>query len=187
MKRTLNCFWFALACAACLGAFASACGPTERPDGGKGLLGVGALAPDFQGRDRNDAPITLASTRGKLALVYFYPKDETPGCTTQACALRDAFDAYEKAGIVIFGVSRDSAASHREFRAHHQLPFPLVADEVGVVQAAYGVPSKVPGIAARVSFLIDRQGRIAQVWPDVDPALHASMVLEAASKLAAAR
>jgi peroxiredoxin Q/BCP len=160
----------------------SACA-TARPDGGTGLLSVGASAPDFEAHDAADKPLKLSSVKGKLAVVYFYPKDETPGCTKQACALRDAFAEYEKNGVVIFGVSRDSAESHKKFREHHQLPFPLVADESGKVQEAYGVPSKLPGMAARVSFLVDKQGKIAKVWPDVDPALHAEQVLTAAREL----
>ncbi len=161
----------------------SACGATTRPDGGKGLLAVGAQAPDLEARDSSDKPIRLSSITGKPALVYFYPKDETPGCTKQACALRDNYDAYQRAGITIFGVSRDSEASHRTFRKAHSLPFALVADEAGAAQAAYGVPSRLPGMASRVSFLVDAQGRIARVWPDVDPVLNASEVLEAAKKL----
>jgi peroxiredoxin Q/BCP len=162
----------------------ASCGEETRPDGGKGLLPIGAPAPDVQGLDTQDKPVTLSSLRGqKLALVYFYPKDETPGCTKEACALRDAFDEYEKTGVVIFGVSRDSNESHKKFRKTHELPFPLVADESGALQTAYGVPSKLPGMAARVSFLIGRDGRVARVWPDVDPALHAQEVLAAARTL----
>lgn len=161
---------------------AGACA-TSRPDGGSGILQVGASAPDFTARDASDQPVKLSSAKGKLAVVYFYPKDETPGCTKQACALRDAFAEYEKNGVTIFGVSRDSEESHRKFRESHQLPFPLAADESGAVQESYGVPSKLPGMAARVSFLVDRQGKIAKVWPDVDPALHAEQVLAAAREL----
>lgn len=161
---------------------ASACA-TSRPDGGSGILPVGASAPDFEARDASDQPLLLSSVKGKLAVVYFYPKDETPGCTKQACALRDAYAEYEKSGVTIFGVSRDSEDSHRKFRQSHQLPFPLVADESGAVQEAYGVPSELPGMASRVSFLIDRQGKVAKVWPDVDPALHADQVLTAAREL----
>jgi peroxiredoxin Q/BCP len=168
----------------CLMSAHAACNDETRPDGGKGLLPVGGRAPEVRGLDAQDKPVALSSLRGqKLALVYFYPKDETPGCTKEACALRDAFDEYEKEGVVIFGVSRDSDESHRKFRKTHQLPFPLVADESGAIQSAYGVPSKLPGIAARVSFLIDRDGRVAQIWPDVDPALHAQEVLAAARRL----
>lgn len=162
---------------------ALACGPTQRPDGGEGLLAIGAAAPDFAGTGADGQLVRLSAVKGRPAIVYFYPKDETPGCTKQACALRDAFGKFEAAGVTIFGVSRDSEASHRAFRDAHKLPFPLVADEAGKVQAAYGVPSKMPGIAARVSFLVDRDGKIARVWPDVDPALHADQVLDAAQKL----
>jgi len=161
----------------------TACGESTRPDGGKGVLGKGTPAPDFEGRDVNDKPVRLSTRSSKLALVYFYPKDETPGCTKQACALRDSFKKFQDAGITIFGVSRDSEESHRAFRKAHSLPFPLVADESGAVQSAYGVPSRMPGIAARVSFLIDGQGKIAHVWPDVDPVLNAGEVLEAAKVL----
>jgi peroxiredoxin Q/BCP len=179
MTRSL----LALAMLLLLSAFA-ACDEETRPDGGKGLLPVGAHAPDVEGLDAQDKPVKLSSLRGqKLALVYFYPKDETPGCTKEACALRDAFDEYEKTGVVIFGVSRDSHDSHRKFRKAHELPFPLVADESGALQSAYGVPSKLPGIAARVSFLIGKDGRVLRVWPDVDPALHAQEVLSAARTL----
>jgi thioredoxin-dependent peroxiredoxin len=161
----------------------AACGPTTRPDGGEGLLAVGARAPELVGSDAQGAPVRLSDVKGRPAIVYFYPKDETPGCTKQACALRDAFTQFESAGVTIFGVSRDSEESHRAFRTAHKLPFPLVADEAGKAQAAYGVPSKVPGIAARVSFLVGRDGKIAQVWPDVDPAMHAEQVLAAAKAL----
>jgi len=154
------------------------CGATVRPDGGKGLLPVGSAAPDFDARDPSGAVVHLSTSAGSPRVVYFYPKDETPGCTKEACAFRDAFDRYRAKGIVIFGVSRDSAESHREFQTHHSLPFALAADESGAVQQAYGVPSRL-GHAARVTFLVGRDGRITRVFPDVDPAVHANEVLAA--------
>jgi thioredoxin-dependent peroxiredoxin len=160
-----------------------ACGQPERPDGGSGLLAVGATAPDFEGSDAAGAPLRLSQARGKLVVVYFYPKDETPGCTKQACAFRDSYAKFEQAGVAVFGVSRDSQRSHQEFRAHHQLPFALVADEAGTVQRAYGVPSKLPGVSARVTFLVDRAGKIARVWPEVNPVLNVTEVLTAAQQL----
>lgn len=160
----------------------AACAAQQRPDGGKGLLPIGALAPELAGRDQAGHEIHLAERRGKPSVVYFYPKDETPGCTKEACAFRDTFEKFNARGITIFGVSRDSEASHAEFRKKYELPFPLVADESGVIQNAYGVPSRF-GKAARVSFLIDGQGRIAKVWPDVDPALHADEVFAASEEL----
>jgi peroxiredoxin Q/BCP len=146
------------------------------------MLSVGAAAPDLLGRDAAGQPVRLSERRGKPSIVYFYPKDDTPGCTKEACAFRDAFARFSARGVTIFGVSRDSEASHAEFRKKHELPFPLVADESGAVQAAYGVPSRL-GKAARVSFLVDGHGRVARVWPDVDPGVHADEVLAAAEEL----
>src|SRR5690349_15285332 len=89
---------------------AAGCGPGARPDGGTGLLAVGAAAPDVTGTDADGKTVHLSDTRGHAAIVYFYPKDETPGCTKEACAFRDAFTKFTTAGVTIFGVSRDSAA-----------------------------------------------------------------------------
>jgi peroxiredoxin Q/BCP len=147
------------------------------------LLAVGSPAPDIQGTTEKGSTLRLSNTKGTIAVVYFYPKDETPGCTKEACAFRDNYSAFESAGVTVFGVSRDSAQSHAAFRAHYQLPFVMVADPNGNVQQAYGVPSKFPGIAARVTFLIDRSGKVAHVWPDVDPMQHAQEVLAAAKQL----
>jgi thioredoxin-dependent peroxiredoxin len=162
-----------------------ACGQTVRPDGGEGLLPVGSVAPELTGSDAKGDRMLLSSTRGRLAVVYFYPKDETPGCTKQACAFRDQFERFASSGISIFGVSRDSEQSHAQFRKEHELPFALVADQSGDAQRAYGVPSAMPGIAARVTFLIDKDGKIARVWPEVDPVQNVSEVLAAAKQLEA--
>jgi len=159
------------------------CSQTTRPDGEVGLLPVGSPAPDVVGEDPAGKMVKLSDQKGKLAVVYFYPKDGTPGCTTQACAFRDAFDKLEQAGVVVFGVSRDSAESHREFRTEHHLPFPLVSDESGDVARAYGVPSKLVVMSSRVTFLIDADGKVAHVWPDVDPAIDAKRVLETAAAM----
>ena len=154
-----------------------ACSATQRPDGGKGLLPVGSVAPDFAAKDAAGNVVRLSSATGSPRVVYFYPKDETPGCTKEACAFRDAFADYEAKGVAVFGVSRDSEASHEEFRKHHSLPFALAADENGVIQAAYGVPSKFGKHAARVTFLVGKDGRVTYVFEDVDPATHAKDVL----------
>jgi thioredoxin-dependent peroxiredoxin len=169
----------ALGCIAVFCMVGVACGPVKRPDGGTGLLPVGAPAPDLEGRDLSGKAVRLSSVRGHAAVVYFYPKDETPGCTHEACAFRDAFSRYEAKNITVFGVSRDSLESHQEFRTHHALPFPLVADEDGSVDRAYGVPN-VLGMSKRVTFLVGPDGKVVHVWPDVDPALHADEVLSAA-------
>ncbi|HEV7733720.1 MAG TPA: peroxiredoxin [Candidatus Binatia bacterium] len=170
-----------------VGVLAAGCGQTRRPDGNVGLLPVGAKAPDVVGEDVQGKTVKLSDVKGTLAVVYFYPKDGTPGCTAQACAFRDTFDRLQQAGVTVFGISRDSAASHREFRAEHKLPFPLVADESGDVARAYGVPSKFLIMTARVTFLIDADGNVARVWPDVDPAVDAKRVLEAAGELQGAK
>lgn len=148
-----------------------------------GLLAIGSPAPDVVGLDPKDQSVRLSERRGHPALVYFYPKDDTPGCTKEACAFRDVFDRFNQRGVTIFGVSRDDAHSHAQFRQKYSLPFPLVADPSGSVQKAYGVPDRAPGLASRVTFLIDKDGKVAKVWPDVDPGVHADEVLAALEKL----
>lgn len=164
-------------------ALVSACsGQSKRPDGGVGLLPVGASAPDLTALDATGHAVRLSEMRGRPAVVYFYPKDETPGCTKEACAFRDAWKRYEAAGISVIGVSRDSDESHKEFRVNHALPFPLAADPDGNVQRAYGVGNGIFGLTSRVSFLVGADGTIVKVWPDVDPAIHADDVLAAVPK-----
>jgi peroxiredoxin Q/BCP len=166
---------FALAGVACSSA-------PRRPDGQVGLLPVGAEAPDVEAVDVHGATTHLSSLRGQTVVVYFYPADATPGCTKEACAFRDTWDRLQHAHIGVIGVSSQSRESHLSFEKVHDLPFPLVADENGVAQRAYGVPKGLFGYS-RVSFLVDPSGRIAKVWPDVDPAVHANDVLAAASAL----
>jgi peroxiredoxin Q/BCP len=151
----------------------------KRPDGGAGLLPLGTAAPDFAAKDATGKVVHLSDLGGTPRLVYFYPKDETPGCTKEACAFRDTYDKFKAKGVTVFGVSRDTQESHDKFRAAHALPFPLVADADGAVQKAYGVPSMgVLPIAERVSFLVDRDGKIDHVFEKVDPVVHANEVLD---------
>jgi peroxiredoxin Q/BCP len=159
-------------------SFTLACGKVARPDGGEGLLPVGASAPDFEARDARGGVVRF-STTGGTRVVFFYPKDGTPGCTKEACAFRDAFERYTQKGITLFGVSGDSHQSHEEFRREHKLPFPLAADESGSIQKSYGVPSRL-GMAARVTFIVDADGKVKRVFEDVDPGVHADEVLAAA-------
>jgi len=166
-----------------LGVVGLACGgAVKRPDGGVGLLPVGAAAPDLVGKNGAGDEVRLSTQRGKAAVVYFYPQDETPGCTKEACAFRDAWKQLEASGVTVFGVSVNSEERHRAFQKTHGLPFPLVSDEQGNAATAYGVPHRLWGYD-RVSFLVDRDGKVAKVWPDVDPAIHAREVIDAASHL----
>ncbi len=158
---------------------ASGCAHTQtRPDGGVGLLPVGAPASDLVGKDVHGKEFRLSSLRGHPVVVYFYPKDESPGCTSEACAFRDYYLKYQAEEATIFGVSEDTEESHAEFLANHSVPFPLVADEDGSVAKAYGVPSTL-GLTARVTFLIGPDGRVQRVWPNVDPGVNADEVLAA--------
>jgi len=168
----LFCFLFGLGCSA-----------TQRPDGGKGLLPAGAAAPAVTGKDDAGELVDLRKERGHLVLVFFYPKDGTPGCTREACALRDAWRDYERAGVEVLGVSSDSIESHRKFKAKHRLPFRLVSDEAGEWARAFGVGSLF-GMYSRVSFLIGNDGRVLRVYPDVDPGVHAKDVLRDVHSLA---
>jgi peroxiredoxin Q/BCP len=163
-------------------ALSCARGQVKRPDGGEGLLPVGAMAPEIVAKDAKGAEVRLSSLRGRPVVVYFYPKDGTPGCTAEACAFRDAWDRFGAAGIGIVGVSRDSEESHRAFIVKHKLPFALAADEDGAHERAYGVPSMM-GMSGRVTFLVAPDGKVAASWPDVDPAIHAGQVLDTAKKL----
>jgi peroxiredoxin Q/BCP len=157
------------------------CGETQRPDGGTGLLEVGAMAPDLSATAHDGTPIALLEL-GKPAIVYFYPKDDTPGCTKEACAFRDIWSEYEAAGVLVIGVSTDDDASHREFASKHELTFPLIADTDKSWAKAFGVALKA-GYAERVSFLLDSTGKLANVYPGVDPGVHAREVLDDAAKL----
>ena len=156
------------------------CGATRRPDGGEGLLSAGTDAPNLSAVDQNGATHKLADEKGHPMIVYFYPKDGTPGCTKEACAFRDAWDKFKSANVQVFGVSEDDSKSHEQFAKEQKLPFPILADPNGEWLRAFGVPSRL-GMASRVSFLIDANGKIAKVYPDVDPGVHADEVLKDAT------
>jgi thioredoxin-dependent peroxiredoxin len=158
------------------------CGAAKRPDGGQGMLAAGAVAPDLSALDQNGKTHRLAEERGHPVIVYFYPKDGTPGCTKEACAFRDTWTRYEKAGVQVFGVSADDQKSHEQFAKEEKLPFPILADADKTWIKAFGVSTTL-GMASRVSFLVDGNGKIAKVYPDVDPAFHADEVLKDAAAL----
>jgi len=128
-------------------------------------IGVGEIAPDFTKTTQNGDTITLSQFRGqKTVVLYFYPKDETPGCTAEACGFRDHFEDFVEAGAVVIGVSQDSEQSHRSFAEHHGLPFVLVSDGDKALQQAYGVPKTMGILPGRVTFVIDREGAVRHVF-----------------------
>ncbi len=148
-------------------------------------IGSNVPAPDFNLPDDAGAQRRLADFRGKPLILYFYPADDTPGCTKEACNFRDDYSAYQKADVTILGVSPDSVKSHAKFKAKYNLPFPLLADEGHKICDAYGVwgPKQMMGRSyegvLRTTFLIDRRGQIARVFENVRPAEHSAEVLEA--------
>lgn len=137
---------------------------------------VGTMAPNFRLQDQHDAWISLAEQRGKWLVVYFYPMDETPGCTTEACEFRDNIFAFRKLGVSVLGISVQDVASKKEFAAKHSLPFSVLADADKSVAKSYGVLNLL-GFARRETFVIDPKGRIAKHYPDVDPKTHSRQLL----------
>ena len=152
-------------------------------------LKEGDMAPEFTATTQDGGTVSLSEFRGKNVILYFYPKDDTPGCTKEACNFRDDYSAYEKAGVTILGVSPDSVASHVKFKEKYGLPFPLLADEGHKVCSQYGVwgPKKMMGReydgVLRTTFLIDGGGRVARVFENVKPSEHSAELLEALKQL----
>ena len=150
---------------------------------------VGSAAPAFKLQDQNGQWHSLADYRGKWVVIYFYPKDDTPGCTTQACSFRDNVFAFNKEGAVILGVSVDDVASHQAFAAKHGLPFTILADSDKAVTRKYGVLKTYMGVmemARRDTFIIDPQGRVAKHYESVNPEGHSLLVLQDIRALKAA-
>jgi thioredoxin-dependent peroxiredoxin len=145
---------------------------------------AGIPAPEFTLADENGELRKLVDYRGKPLILYFYPKDDTPGCTQEACNFRDDYSAYVQAGVTILGVSPDSPKSHLKFKAKYMLPFSLLADEEHHIADLYGVwgPKKFMGKSyegiLRTTFLIDSNGEIARVFENVKPAEHSAEILE---------
>lgn len=142
-------------------------------------LAAGSAAPDFELSDQDGDIHSIEDYRGQWVVLYFYPKDDTPGCTTEACEFRDNIFAFREKNSQILGVSLDDEESHKEFSEKHGLPFPLLADSQGNVADAYGVKSRMMGItvAKRQTFLIDPDGNIARHYEKVDPEAHSKQVL----------
>ena len=148
-------------------------------------LETGDLAPQFTLEDQDGQKVALGDLQGSPVVIYFYPKDDTPGCTTQACDLRDQWSEFEEAGAVVLGISPDDVASHAKFAAKYDLPHRLLADPDRVAIDAYGVwgTKKMYGKefqgVMRSTVLVDRDGNVAAVWPKVKPKEHADQVLQA--------
>lgn len=141
-------------------------------------LSVGTTAPVFTAKDTNGNTVTLSDFAGKTVVLYFYPKDDTPGCTKQACSFRDNYADYQGKDIVVLGVSKDDEASHQQFTEKYNLPFPLLADTDGSIIKAYDVEGS-SGYAQRVTYVIDGSGKIIHVDSSVNTVSHASDVLAA--------
>ena len=150
---------------------------------------AGDPAPDFTLPDADGRPVSLSSLRGRPVLVYFYPRDETPGCTTQACDIRDRWQEFVDGGVHVLGISPDTSAAHAAFRANHALPHTLLADPDREVLRAYGAwgtkknyGREYEGVI-RSSVLIDGDGRVVSVWKRVGAKQHAEQVLKAIAAL----
>jgi peroxiredoxin Q/BCP len=149
------------------------------------MLKEGDKAPDFNSKDQNGNPVKLSDFKGQKVVLYFYPKDDTPGCTKEACSFRDTDDVYREKGIKVLGVSTDDEKSHQKFISKYQLPFDLVADTDKNIVESYGVwgeksmyGKKYMG-TNRKTFLIDEDGKIAKIFDKVNVSEHADEVLSA--------
>jgi peroxiredoxin Q/BCP len=149
------------------------------------MVAEGEVAPDFELGSDGGESVHLSDYRGRPVVLYFYPKDDTPGCTKQACGIRDNWGEFERRGAMVLGVSRDGQASHVRFKQKHGLPFTLLSDPDHAVAEAYGAwgekkrYGKISLGIIRSTFLIGPDGTVAKVWPRVDPATHADKVLAA--------
>lgn len=148
-------------------------------------LQVGDVAPQFSAPASGGQSVSLADLKGKHVVIYFYPKDDTPGCTKEACGFRDSYAAFAKQGAVVLGVSPDPVKAHDRFVAKFKLPFTLVADSDHAIAEAYGVwgekvfmGRKYQGVH-RCTFLVGPEGRLQAIWPQVKPEAHAAEVLAA--------
>jgi thioredoxin-dependent peroxiredoxin len=148
------------------------------------ILKEGKKAPDFQLQTQDDSTVSLESFKGQLILLYFYPRDDTPGCTKESCGLRDIWKELKKLGVVVLGASPDSVKSHKKFAAKYKLPFLLLADPDKELVQKYGVwgEKKFMGMkfqgVHRTTFLIEKDGKILKIWEKVKPADHPGEIIE---------
>lgn len=147
-------------------------------------LHPGDIAPDFESMDQDGHTIRLSDFKGQKVVLYFYPKDNTPGCTAESCNLRDHYEALQKQGYAVLGVSSDSVKSHKKFQEKHELPFPLIADEDKSVHEAYGTWAEKQMYGRtymgtlRTTFLIDEKGVITEIIEKVKTKEHAAQILK---------
>lgn len=148
------------------------------------MLKIGKKAPEFSLQDQDEITHTLKQYKGKNVLIYFYPKDDTPGCTKEACAIADVYNDFKKLGVVVLGVSKDTPKSHKKFAEKYNLPFILLSDKDAVMLEKYGalqeksIFGKTSLGIVRMSYLIDGEGKVTKVYPKVDPANHALEILQ---------
>jgi peroxiredoxin Q/BCP len=143
------------------------------------MVEEGKPAPDFELESDSGETVRLSGLRGKPVVLYFYPKDDTPGCTRQACGIRDAWSEFQRAGAEVYGISADTAASHEKFKTKYSLPFPLLADPEHTLGESYGVAREGKNSYERSTFVIDADGNVAKIMRRVNPDRHADAVLEA--------
>ncbi|MBX6764204.1 MAG: peroxiredoxin [Rubrobacteraceae bacterium] len=141
------------------------------------MLQEGEQFPKLSFLTEDEKRISTEDLKGKTTVLYFYPKDATPGCTKEACAFRDRMQDYERAGVRVYGVSLDPPESHRRFREKNGLNFPLLTDEDGKAARSLGILSE-RGTAKRVTFVLDPEGRVSKVYPEVSPETHADEILQ---------
>lgn len=140
------------------------------------MIEQGQEAPGFEALDQSGDPVSLSGFEGRKLVLYFYPKDDTPGCTTEACSFRDAIQRFEENGVAVVGVSADTVESHEAFAEKYGLEFPLLADHDREIIESYGVEGEF-GNASRVTVVIDEDGIVERVYTDVDPDAHVEEIL----------
>jgi peroxiredoxin Q/BCP len=146
------------------------------------LVKVGQFAPPFTTQmisGETQTPVSLADFHGRKVILYFYPKDNTPGCTKEACAFRDGYARFQNAGLVVLGCSIDTADAHKQFIQKYSLPFPLLLDPDRKIATSYGAANGIPilGLDRRVTYVIDENGKVLKIYPNVDPSTHAIEIL----------
>ena len=143
------------------------------------MVEEGKPAPDFELQSDSGETVKLSDQRGKPVVLYFYPKDDTPGCTRQACGIRDSWGEFQRAGAEVFGISADTTASHEKFKSKYELPFTLLADPERTLAEPYGVGREGKSSYERSTFVVDADGNVAKVMRRVNPDRHADEVLAA--------